>query len=138
MNRLKTLGKFVLVGILPFILNSCLCVEVIDNVRNPGDYFQKAYREIARIHRHRRERPERLHMLVYERSERKIVRITTPVWMVDACTDMEKWIKRGRDEFDLEIRYHFDRRRFRNLKHKRPGLLAEIKDRGNKVLIWLD
>jgi hypothetical protein len=110
-------------------------------VKNPRRYFRDAYREISRIHRSRRYRravPKQIHILVYERSERKIVRITTPVWMVDACTDLDQWIDEGRDEFDLKIRYDFDRRKLRNLKHKRPGLLVDIKDKGDKVLIWLD
>jgi hypothetical protein len=141
MKRFSTAAKCVLMGVIPLFLSGCLCVEVIDNVRNPGRYFQEAYREIDRIHRHHRrggDRAEQLHILVYEKDERKIVKIETPVWMADTCTDLDEWIERGRDEFDLEIRYDFSRRKFRNLKLKRPGLLAEFKDRGDRVLIWLE
>lgn len=135
------MGKGILLALIPLFLCSCLSVEVIEDVRNPGYYFRKAYREIDRIHRfHRRGRgrAEQLHILVYERDERKIVRIATPVWIVDSCTDLDEWVDKGRDEFDLKIRYDFNRRKFRHLKSKRPGLLAEFRDKGNKVLIWLE
>jgi len=133
-------AKSVLLIGLVLAMSGCLSVEVIENVKNPGAYFRDAQREIERVSGRRRHRrnPEQIHILVYEKKDRRIVRLTTPVWMVDECSDLGYWIEEGKDEFDLEIRYDFDRSKFRNLKHKRPGLLAEINDRGNRVLIWLE
>ena len=79
-----------------------------------------------------------MHILVYDRDERKIVKIVLPVCLVDGCSDVEHWIERGKDEFNFKIRYDFDRRKFRNLRHRRAGFLAEFNDKGNKVLVWLE
>ena len=140
MRKTRALGQFVLIGFFVVAMTGCLSVEVIDNVRNPEAYFREAHREIARIQRHRRYKrhAEKIHILVYEKEERKIVKISTSVFLVDENTDLEHWIEEGKDEFDLKIRVDFNRRKFRNLRHKRPGFLAEIKDRGSKVLVWLD
>jgi hypothetical protein len=140
MNETKTVGKLTLIICLFLAMSGCLSIEVIDNVKNPGVYFRDAQREIARLQGpHWRNRsPEQIHILVYDKDERKIVKITTPVGLVDECSDLRFWIDEGKDEFDLDIRYDFNRRKFRNLRHKRPGLLTEINDRGNRVLIWLE
>jgi hypothetical protein len=140
MRAVKTFGKTIVTGLFFLLMSGCVCVEVIDNVKNPGAYFRKARREIGRLQSRRRFQrcPEQVHLLVYDKDEKKIVKITTPVWLVDGCTDLERRIDKGKDELDLEIRYDFDRKKFRNLKSKRPGFLAEINERGNRVLIWLE
>jgi hypothetical protein len=140
MNETKTVGKLILIICLFLAMSGCMSIEVIDNVKNPGAYFRDAQREIARLQgpRWRRKSPEQIHILVYDKDERKIVKIKTSVGLVDQCSDLGYWIDEGKDEFDLEIRYDFDRRKFRNLRHKRPGLLTEINDRGNRILIWLE
>ena len=126
-------------------LSGCLYVDVIDDVKNPDRYFREAYREISGIPRnrfHRKQRPEQLHVLVYEKSERKIVKVILPVGIVDSCSDLEHWIEEEYDEFGFEKRYDLkryklNRKKFRNLKRKSPGYLAEFKDKDSKVLIWL-
>ena len=127
-------------------LSGCLYVDVIDNVKNPERYFREAYREIARITRsrfHRKRQPEQLHVLVYERSERKIVKVILPVGIVDSCSDLEHWVEEEYDEFGLKKRYDLkryklNRKKFRNLRRKSPGYLAEFKDKDSKVLFWLE
>jgi len=145
MNTTKTFWKLGALILIVLYLSGCLYVDVIENVKNPERYFREAYREIARIPRyrfHRNTRPEQLHVLVYERSERKIVKVILPVGLVDSCSDLEHWIEEECDEFGFEKRYDLKRyklnkKKFRNLQRKSPGYLAEFKDKDSKVLIWL-
>ncbi|MCJ7582304.1 MAG: hypothetical protein MUP98_17455 [Candidatus Aminicenantes bacterium] len=145
MNTIKTNWKLGALLLAVLYLSGCLYVDVIDNVKNPERYFREAYREIAQIPRsriQRKHRSEQLHVLVYERSERKIVKIILPVGIVDSCSDLEHWIEEEYDEFGFEKRYDLkkyklNRNKFRNLQHKSPGYLAEFKDKDSKVLIWL-
>ncbi len=146
MNTIKTFWKLGAIILIALYLSGCLYVDVIDNVKNPERYFREAHREIARIPRrdrfHRKQRPEQLHILIYERSERKIVKVILPVGIVDSCSDLEHRIEEECDEFGFEKRYDLkryklNRKKFRNLRHKSPGYLAEFKDKDSKVLIWL-
>lgn len=146
MNTIKTFWKFGALILAVLYLSGCLYVDVIDNVKNPERYFREAHREIRRISPrdrfHKKHQPEQLHVLVYERSERKIIKVILPVGIVDSCSDLEHWIKEECDEFGFEKgydlkRYRLNRKKFRNLRHKSPGYLAEFKDKDSKVLIWL-
>lgn len=145
MNTFKTFWKLGALILAVFYLSGCLYVDVIDNVNNPERYFREAHREINRIPRnrfYRKHQPEQLHVLVYERSERKIVKIVLPVGIIDSCSDLEHWIEEECDEFGFKKRYDLkryklNRKKFRNLRHKSPGYLAEFKDKDSKVLIWL-
>ncbi|MFC2166511.1 hypothetical protein ACFLQZ_00935 [Acidobacteriota bacterium] len=145
MNTMKTNWKLGALILIVLYLSGCLYVDVINDVKNPEQYFREARREIARIprnHLQRKHRPEQLHVLVYEKSERKIVKLILPVGIVDSCSDLEHWIEEECDEFGFEKRYDLkkyklNRKKFRNLQHKRPGYLAEFKDKDSKVLIWL-
>ena len=146
MNKIKTLWKLGALIFIVIYLSGCLYVDVIDNVKNPERYFREARREIARIPRRdrfrRKRRPEQLHVLVYEKSERKIVKVILPVGIVDSCSDLEHWIEEECDEFGFEKRYDLkkyklNRKKFRNLHRKSPGYLAEFKDKDSKVLVWL-
>jgi len=145
MNTIKTYWKLGALILTVLYLSGCLYVDVVDNVKNPERYFREAYREISRISRnrfHKKHRSEQLHVLVYERSERKIVKVILPVGIVDSCSDLENWIEEECDEFGFEKRYDLkryklNRKKFRNLRHKSPGYLAEFKDKDSKVLIWL-
>jgi len=145
MNTIKTNCKLGALILIVFYLSGCLYVDVVDNVKNPERYFREAYREIARIPSsrfHRKNPPEQLHILVYEKSDRKIVKVILPVGLVDSCSDLEHWIEEECDEFGVEKRYDLkryklNRKKFKNLRRKRPGYLAEFKDKDSKVLIWL-
>lgn len=137
MKTVKRTGTLMGIACLCLVLSGCLSVEVIENVRNPEAYFRDAQRDIAHLYGRKRT-PEQIHILVYDKVERKIVKIITPVWLADECSDWQYWIDKGKDEYDLEIRYDFNRRKFRNLNRRRPGILAEINERGNRVLIWLE
>lgn len=146
MNTIKTFWRLGALILIMLYLSGCLYVDIIDNVKNPERYFREAHREIARIaprdRFNRKHRPEQLHVLVYERSERKIVKVILPVGIVDSCSDLERWIEEECDEFGFEKRYDLkryklNRKKFKNLRHKSPGYLAEFKDKDSKVLIWL-
>ena len=145
MNRIKKIGQWITLLLIVMYFTGCLYVDVIENVKNPNRDFREAYREIARIPRsrlYRKRHPEQLHVLVYEQSERKIVKIILPVGLVDSCSDLERWVEEECDEFGIKKRYdlkryRLNRRKFRNLRYKSPGYLAEFKDKDSKVLIWL-
>ena len=76
--------------------------------------------DLAFNRNHRKQHPEQLHVLVYEKSDRKIVKVILPVGIVDSCTDLEHWIEEECDEFGFEKRYdlkkyRLNRKKFRNL-----------------------
>ena len=145
MNTIKTNWKIGVLFLIVCCLSGCLYVDVIDNVKNPDRYFREANREIAQIQRNRRprnHRAEQLHVLVYEKSERKIVKVILPVGIVDSVSDLEHLVQEECDEFGFKKRYDLkkykiNRKKFRNLHRKSPGYLAEFKDKDSKVLIWL-
>ena len=145
MKTIKTNWKLGALLLILFYLSGCLYVDVVDDVDNPERYFREAHREISRIPRsrhQRKHRAEQLHVLVYEKSERKIVKVILPVGVVDSFSDLEHLVEEECDELGFKKRYDLkkyklNRKKFRNLHRKSPGYLAEFKDDDSKVLIWL-
>ncbi|MGD9346638.1 MAG: hypothetical protein PVH84_12290 [Candidatus Aminicenantes bacterium] len=114
---------------------------MIRNVKNPDRYFASAYKRINHIHQKRPNREGRansIRVLVYEASERQVVKVSAPFWLVNTCMDIG--IKAADDDegFEFDDRYDFDWRDIKDLEKLGPGLLVEIEDEESKVLIWLD
>lgn len=125
---------------LVFFLSACLNVRVIENVKNPERYFEKAYRQIEEIHLRypdRERRPDTVHILIYEGKENKIIKISTPLWLVNGCMDLGMLAAEKESEIDFEDRYDFDLSEIKDLSRIGSGLLVEVEDEKNKILIWL-
>lgn len=141
MEKLKRKSQIVLLILLPVLLSACFAVRVVENVKDPGRFFGKAYNQIERIHEQypRREGdPHSIHVLIYEGSDRKIIKVSAPLWTVNACMDLGMWAAEKGNEFDFEERYDIDWRGLRDLGQIGPGLLVEVDDEENKILIWLE
>lgn len=141
MEKIRRLAKIGLLMILPFLLSACFGLQVVKNVKKPERYFKRAYRQIEKIHEqypNREGRTRSIHVLIYDCSERKIIQASAPVWMVNACMDMGTWAVEESEEFDFEERYDFDLGEIRDLDQIGPGLLVEVNDEKNKILIWLE
>jgi len=118
----------------------CIGIQVRHGVHDADAYFDRAEREIARLERHREDRPCRvhsLHLLAHDRREGELVRISVPLWMAELAMDIGADADRHHD-FDLEERYDVDWRALRDLDRFGPGLLVALASDHDRVLIWLE
>ena len=125
-----------LCGILPLFLlmSGCFCVEVKNDVKNPDKYFREAYRKIESLEKRYPERRgpvSAVHVLVYERSERQLIRVTAPMWIIDAGMDYV-------DTYDVDTDCDFEFHEIKELRDIGPGLLMEADGDDSRVLIWLE
>ncbi len=119
----------------------CFTVRVIRNVKDPDRYFSAAHKRIMDIHQKRPNREGRansIRVLVYEASERQIVKVSAPFWLVNTCMDIGIKAADEEEGFEFDERYDFDWKDIKDLEKLGPGLLVEIEDEESKVLIWLD
>jgi len=141
MNRMKRLSQAALIAFLLILLNGCLAVRVMKNVRNPSRHFEEAYKRIERIHRTDpdREGPaRRVNGLIYDRSSRKLVKIIAPFWLVEIGSDADDWVSDEREEYEFARKYDMDWSGLEGLNRIGPGLVVDIDDEGNRILIWVD
>jgi len=122
-------------------LAGCVGVHIQRGVHNADAYFDRAEREIARLERHREDglgRVHRLHLLIHDRREGELVRLSVPLWMVELAMDIGGETERHHHDFDIEERYDVDWRALRDVARFGPGLLAAVASDHDRVLIWLD
>ena len=148
-------------SILAVVLGALLgtaCFVEINHVSDPTDAFRQAKADAERL----QGRPGPAHdvnVLVYDRDERQLVRVSVPLWLVrkldhhgDLEFDDDDDHDHGRDhdghhDGDHEGRHDRDDqwkravRRHVNLKDLEKaglGLLVEVdEEAGDKVLVWL-
>jgi hypothetical protein len=138
-NLRRTIHSLVIL-VMVSLLSGCFTVRIVRNVENPDRYFDKAYAEIERIHErypNREGRSRRIHVLIYKEQYRELVKIRAPFWFVNSYLDIGI-SDTDVETLDLDERYDIDWRDIRDLEKMGPGLLVEIDDEQNKVLIWLD
>jgi len=141
MEKLRRTSQVGLLILLPVLLSACFAVKVVENVKDPERYFKKAYSQIERIHEQypdREGRPHSIHVLIFEGSDRKIIKVSAPLWIANACMDLGMWAAEKDNEFDFEERYDIDWREIRDFGQIGPGLLVEVDDEEDKILIWLE
>jgi len=140
MRNMSRITQGLLILAMATLLTGCFTVRIIKNVENPDRYFAKAYTEIETIHKrhpNREGRSRRIRALIYEESDQELIKISAPFWLVNSCMDIG--IKSSDDEFfDTDERYDIDWRDIKELEQIGPGLLVDIDDEQNRVLIWLD
>lgn len=139
MTRTST---FAIIGLLFLTAFSagCISIRVSGEVDDPRPYFDKAYAQIERIHQdhpHREGRPHRLCLLIHDNAEHRIVKLSVPLWIVNACLKAGVEIAEHDHDFDFEKRYDLAWRSIKDLSQVGPGLLVEVVDDKDKVLIWL-
>ena len=116
------------------------CLVQIEHVRDPRPQFASARREAARLQGQRGPAKE-LNVLVYESSERKLVRVSIPMWLarrIEEEVDWEKevdWDSDDRERVARRVRRHVN---LREIEKAGLGLLVEVdEDDGEQVLVWL-
>ncbi|HVR71231.1 MAG TPA: hypothetical protein VMT87_10345 [Vicinamibacteria bacterium] len=114
------------------------CLVQITRVSDPGPVFAQARRDAAR-HQGRPGPARELNVLVFEKSERKLVRVSVPMWIVRAAERRVDWEKEiggeGGDEVAWRVRRHV---RLEDIEKAGLGILAEVEEEdGEQVLVWL-
>ena len=140
MEKLKRRTQIIAAVLIPLFVSACFNLQIIKNVKKPDRYFKKAHREIEGIHRNnpdREGRPHKIHVLIYEGSDRNLIQVTAPLWLVNGCMDFGA--ESAENDFDFEDRFDFDWKGLENLGQVGPGLLVEVNDleEKTKILIWL-
>jgi hypothetical protein len=113
------------------------CLVQITRVADAGPMFEQARREAMRYQG--RPGPAReINVLVYERDEGKLVRVSVPMWVVRTAERHVDW-KREFDHDDDEVARRVRRHvRLEDLEKAGLGVLVEVEeDEGEKVLVWL-
>lgn len=140
MRNLKRTFQGALILVMVALVSGCFTVRIIKNVKNPDRYFNQAYRKIEAIHeRHpnREGRTRRINVLIHQAQEHELVKISAPFWFVNTCMDIGITVS-DEESFDMDKKYDIDWRDIKELEQIGPGLLVEIDDEENEVLIWLD
>jgi len=125
---------------IPFFLTACLSVQVNEGVHDPTPYFDRAHQEIRDIERSDPRREGRAHelcLLIHDGDSDELIRLKTPLWMVQAAMDIGAESAGHHHRSDYENRYEVDWRSLRNLGQFGPGLLVSVDDEQSKILIWL-
>ncbi len=109
------------------------CLVDIEQVSDPGPAFAEARAEAARVEG-RRGPADRLEVLVYDRKDEQLVRVSLPMWVVEKMGDEEIDIDLD-DETAKHVRSHL---KLSELKTAPLGPLVEVEEEdGDQVLVWL-
>ncbi len=121
-------------------LTACISVRTESGVRNADRQFERAYAEIARIAGTRggeTRRPHRLYVLVHDAEEGELIRVSVPMWLVDAGLSLGADVsghEHGRSAGD---RYGLEWSAIKDLGRYGRGLLASVEEEKARVLVWL-
>jgi hypothetical protein len=109
------------------------CLVDIEQVSDPGPAFEEARAEAARV-AGRSGPADRLEVLVYDREDEQLVRVSLPMWVVEKMGDEEIDIDLD-DEAAERVRSHL---KLSELKKAPLGPLVEVEEEdGDQVLVWL-
>ena len=121
-----------LVALVATVL-SAGCFVDIEEVSDPGPAFAEARAEAARVEG----RPgpaDRLEVLVYDRHDGQLVRVSLPMWAVEKMDDEEIDIDLD-DDAVKRVRSHL---KLSELSKAPLGPLVEVEEEdGDQVLVWL-
>ncbi|MFQ6082369.1 MAG: hypothetical protein ACE5WD_03305 [Candidatus Aminicenantia bacterium] len=135
--------RFILIPIVLifiFSLSGCFTIQIKKDVAYPAQAFERAWKEIEKIHLRNPERkgkPHIMNILVYDGSSREMVKVSVSMWIVNL--GLESGLKYA--EFDMKQHcsehFNFDWRALKDLRKIGPGLLVQVEDENDYVLIWL-
>lgn len=120
------------------------CLVHVTHVADPTSAFRRAREEAARVSS-REARATELNVLAWDPSDREMVRVSVPLWLVRTADRHGEWDRHGDwdpafgDQRDRERwRRRMDRLRWEDIERAGPGILLEVmEDEGDRVLIWL-
>jgi hypothetical protein len=128
-------------GVLSSLLVAVLttgCFVEVHHVDDPRPAFERARAEAVAVARHPG-RAQELNVLVYERDDRQLVKVSVPMWMARKIAKHEG----GEIDLDDEVGERVQRRlehrlRFEDLEKAGRGMVLEVEDDdGSQVLVWL-
>lgn len=119
-------------------VSTAACLVETQKVADPGPAFARARAQATRLSG--RPGPAgQLNVLVYDRGERQLVRVSLPMWMVRELGE--------RDALDLDFdgghggdaaRRAARKLRLEDIERAGLGILAEVEEEGgDQVLVWL-
>ena len=126
--------------LIPLLFAACIGIRVEHGVRDADAYFEKAYREISRIESAdpgRSSRAHRLCLLIHDADEDQVIRLSVPIWIVDACLSAGMQASDNGHDYDARNHYDLDWKAVKDLGQYGPGLLVAVDEERDKVLIWL-
>jgi hypothetical protein len=138
--RYRNRAQIALLFATALSFGACLVVRVDRDPGRTEAYFNRAYREIARLERqdpHRERRARQLCVLVYDADEGEIVRVSVPLWLVKLGLDIGLKADAASHDFDARKRYDFDWKAVKDLDRYGQGLLVSVEEDQDRVLIWL-
>jgi hypothetical protein len=113
------------------------CLVQVTHVSDPGAAFGRARAEAQRFEG-RQGPAHELNLLAWEPDERKMVRVSVPLWLIHEAGDHVDW-----DDVDVEDGHGrwkkcVRRLRWEDIERAGPGILLEVQeDEGDRVLVWL-
>lgn len=139
----NNLSRWVLLGVLAFpalITGGCM-VDISRNHEDPDRLFGETLDEIRRVEKDaslRGEKPKDIHLMVYEKDSRNLIRIRVPFWILEKFSD-ERSILEGAGDFRHRrwadaSRVHVS---LEGLKKMGPGVILQVNDRDSRLLLWL-
>lgn len=114
------------------------CIVQITKVADPRPIFEQARREAAR-YAGRTGRAHEVNVLVYERAEGQLIRVSLPIWLVKKMERHVDWDDIDVDEDAEHVKRVLKRRiRLEDIERAGLGTLIEVDEEdGEQVLVWL-
>ena len=114
------------------------CLVNIEQVADPGPAFARARAEAAQV-QGRPGPPSSLHVLVWDRGEEKLVRVSVPMWLVRKAAEHDDADLLDFDDDSGKVARHLKPRlRWKDVEKAGLGVLAEVEEEdGDQVLVWL-
>jgi len=135
MGRAGLLG----LAVAALSLGEAACLVQITHVTDPRPIFGEARAEAERL-TGRPGRAHELNVLVWNRDDRELVRVSLPMWIVRKADRHIDWD----DDFDGDrrakdhVREALRHVRLEDLEKAGVGILAEVEEEGgDQVLVWL-
>ena len=118
--------------LLATVLLGAGCLVEVEKTSDPGPAFAEARREAARL-QGRPGPPETLEVLVYDRKDGELVRVSVSLSVVETMGDEDIELDLGEDAEELRRRI-----RVSDLGNAPLGPLVEVDEEdGDQVLVWL-
>jgi hypothetical protein len=137
MGRVGLLG----LAVATLSLGEAACLVQITHVTDPRPIFGEARMEAERL-TGRPGRAHELNVLLWNRDDRELVRVSLPLWIVRKAERHIDWD--DDDAFDGDrrakdhVREALRQVRLEDLEKAGLGILAEVEeDGGDQVLVWL-
>jgi hypothetical protein len=136
---MKASRAAVMVALLGAVETACL-VQVT-HTSDPSRAFERARDEAVRDATRRGGPVSHLNLLAWDPGERKMVRVSVPLWLLRGAEREIDW-----DDVDFEggrrdrerWRRRMGKLRWEDIERAGPGILMEVtEDEGDRVLIWL-